>query len=112
MIVDRHAHVFAHEGEDYAVQYMPVGMQEQSAPPELMLAQMMNAGVDHCVLQAGDGYGAMTEMNAFAERQYPARMTGLCMSTRRWRASPGSLPRSIMRSMNLDCAVSTSVSMR
>ena len=58
---------FPHEDEDYAVQYMPVGMQEQVAPPELMLAQMMNAGVDHCVLQAGGGYGAMTEMNAFAE---------------------------------------------
>jgi hypothetical protein len=56
---------------------MPVGMQEMTAPPELMLAQMMNAGVDHCLLQAGGGYGAMTEMNAFAERQYPARMTGL-----------------------------------
>lgn len=68
---------FTHEGEDYAIQYMPVGMQEMTAPPELMLAQMMNAGVDHCILQAGGGYGAMTEMNAFAERQFPRRMTGL-----------------------------------
>lgn len=68
---------FTHEGEDYGVQYMPVGMQEQVAPPELMLAQMMNAGVDHCILQAGGGYGAMTEMNAFAGRQYPERITGL-----------------------------------
>lgn len=68
---------FTHEGEDYAIQYMPVGMQEQVASPELMLAQMMNAGVDHCVLQAGGGYGAMTEMNAFAGQQYPGRMTGL-----------------------------------
>ena len=62
---------FTHEGEDYAVQYMPVGMQEQVAPPELMLAQMMNADVDHCVLQAGGGYGAIAEMNAFAGRQSP-----------------------------------------
>jgi predicted TIM-barrel fold metal-dependent hydrolase len=38
---------------------------------------MMNAGVDHCVLQAGGAYGAMTEMNAYAARQYPAKMTGL-----------------------------------
>jgi len=68
---------FTHQAEDYAIQYMPVGMQELTAPPELMLAQMMNAGVDHCVLQAGGGYGAMTGMNAAAERQYPARMTGL-----------------------------------
>lgn len=68
---------FTHEGEDYAIQYMPVGMQEMAAPPELMLAQMMYAGVDHCILQAGGAYGAMTEMNAFAGRQYPGRMTGL-----------------------------------
>jgi predicted TIM-barrel fold metal-dependent hydrolase len=56
---------------------MPVGMQEMTAPPELMLAQMMYAGVDHCILQAGGSYGAMTEMNAFAQQQYPERMTGL-----------------------------------
>ena len=56
---------------------MPVGMQEMTAPPELMLAQMMYAGVDHCLLQAGGAYGAMTEMNAFAQQQYPGRMTGL-----------------------------------
>jgi alkylhydroperoxidase/carboxymuconolactone decarboxylase family protein YurZ len=56
---------------------MPVGMQEMVAPPELMLAQMTYAGVDHCVLQAGGSYGAMTEMNAFAQLQYPGRMTGL-----------------------------------
>ncbi len=54
---------------------MPVGMQEMTAPPELMLAQMMYAGVDHCLLQAGGSYGAMTEMNAFAQQQYPDRMT-------------------------------------
>jgi len=68
---------FTHAGEDYGIQYMPVGMQELVAPPELMLAQMINAGVDHCVLQAGGGYGAMTAMNAAAARQYPQRMTGL-----------------------------------
>jgi predicted TIM-barrel fold metal-dependent hydrolase len=68
---------FTHEGEDYVIQYMPVGMQEMVAPPELMLAQMMNAGVDHCVLQAGGAYGAMTEMNAYSQQQYPVKMTGL-----------------------------------
>ena len=31
---------FTHEGEDYYVQYLPVGMQELVCPPELMLAQM------------------------------------------------------------------------
>jgi predicted TIM-barrel fold metal-dependent hydrolase len=68
---------FTHQGEDHVIQYMPVGMQEMAAPPELMLAHMMYAGVDHCVLQAGGSYGAMTEMNAFAQQQYPTRMTGL-----------------------------------
>ncbi|UYN97452.1 MAG: amidohydrolase [Enhydrobacter sp.] len=68
---------FTHAGEDHAIQYMPVGMQEMAAPPELMLAQMRYAGVDHCLLQAGGAYGAMTDMNAYAGRQYPDRMTGM-----------------------------------
>jgi predicted TIM-barrel fold metal-dependent hydrolase len=68
---------FTLDGEDYAIQYMPVGMQELTAPPELMLAQMMNAGVDHAILQAGGTYGAVTEYNAYAQKQYPAQFTGL-----------------------------------
>ncbi len=68
---------FTHEGEDYYVQYLPVGMQELVCPPELMLAQMAVAGVDHCILQAGGGYGAMNDYNAFAQRQYPQKFTGL-----------------------------------
>ena len=68
---------FTHEGEDHYVQYQPVGMQDIVCPPELLLAQMTNAGVDHCVLQAGGGYGAMNDYNAFAQRQYPAKFTGL-----------------------------------
>src|SRR5471032_1601069 len=68
---------FTHEGEDYGIQYMPVGMQEQVAPPELMLAQMQYAGVDHCVLQAGGGYGAMNDYNAFAQSQHSEKFTAL-----------------------------------
>jgi len=68
---------FTFEGEDYYVQYLPVGMQELVCPPELMLAQMTVAGVDHCVLQAGGGYGAMNDYNAFTQRQYPGKFTGL-----------------------------------
>ncbi len=68
---------FTIDGEDYYVQYMPVGMQEIVAPPELMLAQMTYARVDHCILQAGGGYGAMNDYNAFAQNQYPAKFTGL-----------------------------------
>ncbi|HEV3396233.1 MAG TPA: hypothetical protein VG100_08845, partial [Xanthobacteraceae bacterium] len=57
---------FTHAGEDYAIQYMPVGMQTIESPPEFMLAQMTYAGVDHCILQAGGGYGAMNDVNAAA----------------------------------------------
>ncbi len=68
---------FTHEGDDYYVQYLPVGMQELVCPPEMMIAQMTVAGVDHCILQAGGGYGAMNDFNAFAQHQYPRKFTGL-----------------------------------
>lgn len=68
---------FTIDGEDHHSQYMPVGMQQIVAPPELMLAQMRYAGVDHCVLQAGGGYGAMNDYNAFAQHQYPGKFSGL-----------------------------------
>ena len=68
---------FTVDGEDYYTQYMPVGMQNLEAPPELMLAQMTYTGVDHAVLQAGGAYGAMTEYNAFAQLQYPQKFTAL-----------------------------------
>src|SRR4029453_9871608 len=44
---------FTHEGESYAIQYMPVGMQRIESPPAFMVAQMIYAGVDHCILQPG-----------------------------------------------------------
>ena len=68
---------FSVDGEDYFVQYMPVGMQEIESPPEFMLAQMIYAGVDHCILQAGGGYGQMNNYNAFAQAQYPDKFSGL-----------------------------------
>ncbi len=68
---------FTYEGDDYYVQYLPVGMQELVCPPEFMQAQMTVAGVDHCILQAGGGYGAMNDYNAFAQNQFPRHFTGL-----------------------------------
>ncbi len=68
---------FTYEGEDYYVQYLPVGMQELACPPELMLSQMIYAAVDHCILQAGGGYGAMNNYNAYAQHQYPQKFSGL-----------------------------------
>jgi predicted TIM-barrel fold metal-dependent hydrolase len=68
---------FTHEGEEYAVQYMPVGMQTIESPPEFMIAKMLYAGVDHCILQAGGGYGAMNDFNAFTQSAFPEKFTGL-----------------------------------
>jgi len=68
---------FIHEGESYAIQYMPVGMQRIESPPTFMVAQMVYAGVDHCILQAGGGYGVMNDYNAFAQNQHPDKFTGL-----------------------------------
>lgn len=68
---------FTVDGEDYYVQYMPVGMQNIEAPPDLMLAQMTYVGIDHAVLQAGGAYGAMTGYNAYTQHQYPQKFTGL-----------------------------------
>lgn len=68
---------FTIDGEDYYSQYMPVGMQQIVAPPELMLAQMTCARVDHACLQAGWGYGAMNDTNAFAQSQYPDKFTAM-----------------------------------
>lgn len=68
---------FTVHGEDYYIQYMPVNMANLKAPPELQVAQMNLAGVDHCVLQAGMSYGVMNDYNALAQQQYPDRFTGL-----------------------------------
>ncbi len=68
---------FSIGGDDYFVQYMPVGMQDIEAPPEFMLAQMTYADVDHCILQTGGGYGQMNAYNAFAQSQYPEKFTAL-----------------------------------
>jgi predicted TIM-barrel fold metal-dependent hydrolase len=65
------------DGEDYYIQYMPVGMAEMEASPELMVAQMAYVGVDHCVLQTGMNYGVMNDYNAFCQRQYPDKFTAL-----------------------------------
>ena len=56
---------------------MPVGMQEIVCPPDFLIAQMTYAGVDHAILQAGGGYGAMNDYNAFAQNQHPGKFTGL-----------------------------------
>jgi predicted TIM-barrel fold metal-dependent hydrolase len=68
---------FTVDGEDYFVQYYPVGMATIQADPELMLAQMSYIGVDHCVLQAGPTYGMVNDLNAYAQNAFPRKFTGL-----------------------------------
>jgi predicted TIM-barrel fold metal-dependent hydrolase len=68
---------FTLDGEDWYVQYMPVGMAEIESTPEFLITQMNAAGVNHCVLQAGFTYGYMNDYNALAQRQFPQRFTGL-----------------------------------
>lgn len=82
---------FTVAGEDYAVQYMPVGMQEFVAPPELMLAQMAYVGVDHCILHGGGAYGAVTDLNAFVQHQHPDQATGLMWVVEAMAGSPAGL---------------------
>ena len=96
---------FTLEGEDYYVQYLPVGMQELVCPPELMLAQMNVAGVDHCILQAGGGYGAMNDYNAFAQQPVPRQIhRACCTSTRRRPTAARRWRKSIARSTSLGLA--------
>ena len=82
---------FTVDGEDYVVQYMPVGMQEFVAPPELMLAQMAYVGVDHCILHGGGAYGAVTDLNAFVQHQHPEKATGLMWVDEAMAGSPEGL---------------------
>ena len=68
---------FTAGGEDFFIQFMPVGMQKMEAPPELAMAQMVYAGVDHAILQSGGGYGVVNDLNGLARRRWPERFTGL-----------------------------------
>jgi hypothetical protein len=68
---------FTLDGEDYYVQYMPPAMADIESTPELMITQMNAAEVDHCILQAGFGYGAMNDYNALAQHQFRTRFSGL-----------------------------------
>ena len=65
------------DGEDFHIQFMPVGMAEIEGPPELMLAQMSYVGIDHCILQTGMNHGMVNNYNAFSQRQYPDKFTAL-----------------------------------
>lgn len=66
------------EGEqDYYLQFMPPGLQEQTASPEFVLAQMDHAGVDMAVLQNAKLYGKLNEYFADCVKRYPDKFIGL-----------------------------------
>lgn len=64
-------------GVDYYRQVMPPSLQDQTASPEFMLAQMEQAGVDVAVLQNAKVYGKLNAYFAEATREYPSRYVGL-----------------------------------
>jgi predicted TIM-barrel fold metal-dependent hydrolase len=65
------------EGQDLYLQFFPPSLQDMASPPELMLQQMVRAGVDRAVLQNARLYGRLNEYFAEAVRAYPDRFIGL-----------------------------------
>ena len=64
------------DGVDYYRQFMPPGMQEQTASPESTLVQLEHAGVDMAVLQNCKLYGKLNDYFAESARKYPDRFIG------------------------------------
>ena len=65
------------DGIDYYRQVMPPSLQDQTASPEFMLAQMEHADVDVAVLQNAKVYGKLNEYFAEVSSKYPTRYVGL-----------------------------------
>ncbi len=65
------------DGEGYYVQFLPPHMQDLSAPPEGMVAEMDYAGVGTAVLQNDHIYGNLAEYFADAALGWPGRFIGL-----------------------------------
>ena len=62
---------------NYYRQVMPPSLQEQTASPEFMLAQMEHAGIDMAVLQNAKVYGKLNKYFTECVRKYPSRFVGL-----------------------------------
>ncbi len=67
------------DGEDYWIQYMPVGLQDMNASPEFALAQMDYVGVDKAVIHNDYMYGRLNDYIGEAVRKHPDRFIGLAM---------------------------------
>ena len=63
-------------GADYYRQFFPPSLQEQSASPEFIIAQMDHAGIDMSVLQNCKVYGKLNDSFAECVKKYPDRFVG------------------------------------
>lgn len=64
------------DGVDYFIQLCPPSLQEMTAPPEYLLAEMDYAGVDMALIQNPYLYGRLEEYISEMVRQYPRRFIG------------------------------------
>jgi predicted TIM-barrel fold metal-dependent hydrolase len=67
----------AADGEELYVQYFAPSLDDQTSPPERMIAAMDYAGVDLAVLQNDAIYGLLNDFLADCDRRYPDRLIGL-----------------------------------
>lgn len=58
-------------------QVFPPSLQDMTASPEFMIAQMDHAGIDMAVLHNDKFYGKFNNYFAYAAREYPSRFIGL-----------------------------------
>jgi predicted TIM-barrel fold metal-dependent hydrolase len=65
------------DGVDYYRQFNPPSLEDQTASPEFMLAQMDHAGVDRAVLQNSPFYGELNNYFAECVKKYPDKFIGL-----------------------------------
>jgi len=64
-------------GSERFRQVFPPSLQDMTASPEFMIAQMNHAGVDMVVLHNDKFYGKLNNYFAYAIREYPSRFIGL-----------------------------------
>ncbi len=66
-----------YQGESYYRQFLPPSLQDMAAPPDLLVQEMANAGVDVAILQNARLYGRLNDYFAQAQQTYPGTFYGL-----------------------------------
>lgn len=68
------------DGVPYYIQWMPPYLVDHSGPPELLLAQMRDVGVDRALIQRGVPYGLIDDYLSEVVARWPDRFRGcLCV---------------------------------